>query len=269
MFEHKGDGKMKKLRLLTLFFVLNILISQLIIGRDFIIAGIPEEPNRWIESNGKLAGIDIDIIDYIMKKMNISYKIILESSSTRLEAESQKNNPSYDMVFTFSKKPEREKYLIYPTESHIDFSWNFFIKKGDEGKYKFDKLSDLKGLRIGATKGFAYTEEFWKAGESGALTLDTIVKNEFQMDKLLAGRIDAVPLNTKTTLYEIKKNGLSREITYLPKPLKSTQYYNTFVKKSNYPNLEEIIKKYDVILKEMKRDGTLKNILEKYGISQY
>lgn len=259
---------MKKFRLFVLFFIINSFIFQIVSARDFIIAGIPEEPNRWLDNTGTPKGIDVDIIEYIMKKMNVPYQIILEQSSARLEAESKKDWSYYDMVFTYSKNPERELYLIYPKESHIEFSWNFFVKKENEGKYKFDKLSDLKGVEIGATKGFSYTYEFWQAGIDGTLTLDVIVKNELQLDKLLAGRIDMVPLNTKATLYEMKKAGITG-VSYLPKPLKSSFYYNTFVKKSTYPHMDELIKKYDEILKEMKKDGTLKKILEKYGISQY
>lgn len=257
---------MKKIILMMVLFI--VVMSNSVIARDLIIAGIPEEPNRWINKNGKMVGIDVDIIDYIMKKMNISYKIILENSSARLEAMLRKDKPEYDMVFTYSKSVDREKYLKYAEESHISFSWNFFILKSNEKKFKFDSYADLKGLKIGITKGMSYSDEFWEAVEEGTLTVDEIVKNELQLDKLLKKRIDAVPLNTKTTLYEAKREGVLGEITYLPKSIKEKPYYNTFVKKSDYPRLEEIEKKYDEILKQMKKDGTLKKILLKYGITE-
>jgi len=234
--------------------------------REFIIAGIPEEPNRWFDANGKMVGIDIDIIEYIMKKMEIPYKIILESSSARLEANWMSDQPPYDLVFTYSHKAERETYLYYAKESHIEFSWNFFIKKEDEGKYKFEKWEDLKPYKIGATQGISYSDEFWKAHADGLFDLDIVQKNEIQMDKLLAKRIDMVPLNTQATLCEAKKNGFLDKISYLPKPIKSKPYYNTFVKKSSYPDLNGIMVKYDEILKEMKADGTLKSLLSKYGL---
>ncbi|OHD26795.1 MAG: hypothetical protein A2086_00875 [Spirochaetes bacterium GWD1_27_9] len=254
------------MRLTIIAFFIFIMVSINLNARDFVIVGIPEEPNRWIDEKGNMVGLDIDIITYIMKKLNIPYKIILEASSARMEFNWQSDKPSYDLVLTYSKKPEREVYLIYAKESHIDFSWNFFLRKEDAGKYKFEAFNDLKGVKIGATKGFSYSDEFWKAYDDGILTLDVITKNELQMDKLLAKRIDLMPLNTQATLYEAKRGGFLDKITYLPKPIKSKPYYNTFVKKSNYPNLAEIIKKYDEILKEMKKDGTLKTILAKYGL---
>ena len=234
--------------------------------REFIIAGIPEEPNRWFNENNEMVGIDIDIIKYVMGKINIPYKIILEASSARLEANWMSDTPPYDLVFTYSQKKEREVYLTYAKESHIDFSWNFFIRKEDEGKYKFEKYEDLASYKIGATQGISYSDEFWKAHTDGILNLEIIQKNEIQFDKLLAKRIDLVPLNTQATLYEAKKKGMLDKIAYLEKPIKSKPYYNTFVKKSNYPNLNVVIVKYDEILKEMKADGTLKKMLSNYGL---
>ena len=68
-----------------LFSILSILfISHFSYSKDFVIAGISEKPNRWQNSAGKYQGLDIDIVDNIMKKIGITYVIILENSSPRL-----------------------------------------------------------------------------------------------------------------------------------------------------------------------------------------
>lgn len=255
---------MKKIIPLTMLGI--VLIFNFSFARDFIIAGIPEEPNRWVDVDGNYRGIDIDIIDYIMNKMGIKYKIILEDSSMRLKKKWEMNEPEYDMVFTYSKKKEREEKLYYAKESHIFFSWNLFYRKKDEGKYKFETFEDLKGLKIGMTKGFSYTAEFWEAAEKGLFEKDIVVRNKLQIKKLLGGRFDLVPLNTQVTLYEAKENNFLNLIGYLKKPIKSKPYYNTFVKASDYPDLDKIREYYDIILKEMKEDGTLDEMLAKYGL---
>ncbi|HPO49898.1 MAG TPA: ABC transporter substrate-binding protein, partial [Spirochaetota bacterium] len=94
---------------------------------------------------------------------------------------------------------------------------------------------------------------------------DEVVKDELQITKLLNGRIDMAPLSTSTTLYKASKNGYLDKITYLPKPMKSEAYYNTFVKKSDYPGLKDIIKNYDAILSRMKAEGILQKIRDKYN----
>lgn len=257
---------MKKLYLL--FNLLFFLAYQNVFSRELIIAGIPEEPNRWIDTSGKVVGLDVDIIDYIMKELGIKYKIVIESSSARLDSLAQKDKPSYDMIFTYSKNSDRERYLYYPNESHITFSWNFFVLKENRDKFKFNSYSDLKGAKIGITKGFSYSEDFLNAIKKENLNVDEIVKNELQITKLLQKRIDMVPLNTKATLYEAKREGIDNQISYLPKPIVSKTYYNTFVKKSDYPNIDVIRFQYDEVLKRMKKDGTLKKILSKYGMDE-
>lgn len=252
-----------------LLLILSLLfISNFSYSKNLVIAGIPEKPNRWQDSAGNYQGIDVDIVDYIMKKMGITYVITLEDSSTRLTKNWKSKTPDYDMVFTYSKKTEREEYLYYADESHISISWHLFYLTQNEGKYKFDRFDDLKDLRIGVTKGFAYTPEFLEIANSGLFRKDAVVKNQLQIKKLLKNRIDLVPLNTLATLYESKLKGYRDKISYLEKPLKSKPYYNTFVKASNYPNIDKIRLEYDAILKRMKKDGTLAQILAKYGMTK-
>ncbi len=250
-----------------LFAFIYFSIIYPVYSRDFLIIGIPEEPNRWIDKSGKAVGIDIDIIDYIMKKMGIKYKVSLINSSSRLESLEKNNITNCDMIFTYSKNKDREVYLIYPKESHIEFSWNFFYLKENEGKYKYDSIKDLKGLKIGITKGFSYTPEFWNAVDSGLFQADIVIQNSLQLPKLSKKRFDLVPLNTIATIYQLKKDGQLSQYSYLPKPLTNRAYYNVFVKSSDYPNMPEIIKQYDYILSEMKKDGTLENIYKKYGLN--
>ncbi|HOV14900.1 MAG TPA: transporter substrate-binding domain-containing protein [Spirochaetota bacterium] len=255
---------MKKIILVLLLVFLCSL--EVINARDLIIGGKPSELNRWFdEKSGKYTGFDVEIIDYVMKKLGISYQIVLENSSARLEQGWQLDKPFYDMVFTYSWKKEREKYLIYPSESHTVIDWNLFIRKEDEGKYKFETYNDLKGLKIGYTKGNSYTEDFFTALKNGIFEGDEVVKEELQIVKLLNGRINMVPLSKLSALYQAKNEGYIDKISYLPKPMKSEPYYNTFVKKSDYPNLSLLVKKYDETLKEMKKSGVFDEISKKYG----
>jgi len=107
-------------------FALLLLLSIFAWTRELVIAGIPEEPNRWKTAEGKIVGIDVDVIDCIMKKLDIPYRIELVDSSARLEANAKAVPAVYDMIFTYSIVQERLKYFFYAKESHISFNWNFF-----------------------------------------------------------------------------------------------------------------------------------------------
>lgn len=244
------------------------LLSLLAFGaqaRELVIAGIPEKPLRWVDAQGKLVGFDVDVIDHILKKLKLDYRIELVDSSARLERNARAQPSPYDLVFTFSHTDERHTFLWYPKESHISFNWNFFLRKEDEGKFSFNSYADLAPLTIGITRGMAYSDEFLRAIAEIPLKVDTVATNKLQLDKLLAGRFDLVPLNTKATLYEARERGILERIAYLPKPIKDKPYFNTFVMSSSYPQLQELIPQYDAELRQMHHDGSLAHIMTKYG----
>jgi polar amino acid transport system substrate-binding protein len=226
-------------------------------ARDLVILATPEEPYKFIE-NGEHKGIDIEVIDEVMRRLGLSYTVELIESGARIQQEAVSGRA--DMLLLFSKKPERMEFLYYPQESYIDISWHFFIRAADEGKVKFENFQDLGGLQIGITQGFSYTPEFLGAG----LNFQTVPRNTLQIGMLMARRIDAVPMNTISTLYEEKKAGRLDALSYLPKPLITKPYYNVFAKASSYPDIEGLVARYDETIRAMKADGTLDAILVKY-----
>lgn len=236
--------------------------------RELVIGGIPEAPLRWQAADGQFKGYDIEIIDHIMKRLRIPYRIELVDSPARLVRNAQAKPSPYDMVFSHSYTHDRVAYLRYPGQSHVRFHWNFFLRKEDEGKFVFNRYRDLVGIPIGVTRGFAYSEEFLRAITEVPLTVDVVATNKVQLDKLLAGRFDLVPLNTKSTLWEARERGVLPRISYLPNPIKDRPYYNAFVKSSSYPRMAALIADYDNALLEMKRDGSLVRIQARYGFDK-
>lgn len=236
--------------------------------RDLRVIGVIDEPNRWLDGADRPVGIDVDILAELMQRLGLHYQLVLTSSALRALDSCQQPHPSVDMYLTLSYRPEREAWLLYPSQSHISFRWNFFALQEALPRLHFERYEDLKGLRIGVTKGFAYTPEFWRAVEQVPLRIDSMVKNELQLDKLLKGRIDLVPLNTSLTLYQLQKQGLQERVGFLPKPLADKPYYNVFCRGSDYPDLPSLVQRYDAVLQEMQQDGTLARIYARYGIVQ-
>jgi len=217
----------------------------------------PEEPYKFVE-NGVHKGIDIEVIDEVMRRLGLTYTVELIESGTRIQQEAMSGRA--DMLLLFSKKPERMEFLLYPEESYIDISWNFFVRAEDEDKIIFKDFQDLSGLQIGITQDFSYTPEFLNSG----LNFQSVPRNTLQIGMLLAKRIDAVPMNTISTLYEEKKAGRLDKLSFLVKPLITKPYYNVFAKASSYPDIEDLVARYDQTIREMKADGTLEAILVKY-----
>lgn len=233
--------------------------------RPFMIGGIPERPLKF-EENGKIQGIDIEILEYIMKQMDIKYQIVLVKSSKRLKRswESDKSG-MFDMFITFSQKKSRLPFLYFPEESHLSLTWNFFIRKEDEGKITYSgAFTDFKGYTMGMTEGVAYTDALWKAAIDGTIGVDYTVSHTLQIEKLLRKRVDVIPCNSMVMLYEARQDGYAQKISFLENPLKKQKYYNAFAKNSSYPGIEKIKKQYDIELRKMKEAGIIENILKKY-----
>jgi polar amino acid transport system substrate-binding protein len=55
---------------------------------------------------------------------------------------------------------------------------------------EWTSFKDFKGLRIGATRDFSYTDEFWRLAEKGVLTLDVANNDTSNFAKLIEKRID-------------------------------------------------------------------------------
>lgn len=249
---------MRKLPLLCLLFPLWLQAKELVIG------GTLEPPLKFLDDKAQPGGLDVDVVTAIFNKLKIPIKIELTDAGARLTRNAETG--VYDLVMTHSYKPERESYLLYPQQSHLRHSWHFFVRKDDLGKIRYRTLADLKPWRIGVTKDFSYTPELTAAMADPAYRFQVIPINQLQLRKLIARRIDVVPMSLVTAFAQIREEGLEGKLDYLPKPLKSSPYYHVWCKARADADTPALMAAYDAELLHMKRDGRLKALYDKYGI---
>lgn len=244
-------------RLKIIFPIILFVFSLPAYPRLFTVIASPQAPHKYIE-NEVAKGIDVEVIGHVLDRLHIKYQIKFIKSAARIVQEAKAGRA--DMILLFSKNESRLQYLRYPTESYIDLSWNFFILEENADKINYQSVADLQGLRVGITKNISYTPGFLEA----ELNFDLASKNELQIKKLLSKRIDIVPLNTISTLYEAKRQGYIDKLTYLPKPIKSKAYYNVFSIASQHPDKQKVMAHYDRLIKELKDKKVIAAILAKY-----
>ncbi len=234
-----------------------LVFTCTVYAKDFRIIGEPG-PLWKYEKNGKIEGIDVDVVRAIMDEIGIPYQIQLIEATARGVHMAKKGEA--DMLIAKAFEEERTEYLVYPQESYRKAVWKFFMRKEDEGKIQFESYDDVRHLTIGATQNYAYSKEFWEAG----LTLDVITRNDFQMKKLLAKRTDLFPNMVVNTLQRAKLEGFDDKISMLPKPVATLLLYNTFTVNSTYPDKEKIQAEYDRVARKLKDNGTIQMIMERY-----
>ena len=244
-------------RLKIIFSIILFVFSVPAYPRLFTIIANPQAPHKYIEKGGA-KGIDIEVIGHVLDRLHIKYKLKFIKSDARIVQEAKAGRA--DMILLLSKNESRLQYLHYPKESYIDIRWNFFILKENAGTINYNSFADLKGLRVGITNNISYTPAFLHAD----LDFDRVSKNELQIKKLLNKRIDIVPLNTISTLYEAETQGYTDKLAYLPKLLKSKAYYNAFCIASQHPDKQKVMAHYDQMIRELKDEKIIAGILDKY-----
>ncbi|ENY71667.1 glutamine transport system substrate-binding protein [Aeromonas diversa CDC 2478-85] len=247
-----------------LWLLFLLLLAPWLYAKPLVVGGTLEAPLKYLDEEGRPAGLEIDILTAIFGAMKQPFRVELTDSGARLTRNAESG--VYDMVFTHSYKPERERYLIYPQQSHLRHSWHFFVRKEDLGRIRFDRLSDLKPWRIGLTKDFAYTPEINAIEGDPAWRVQMVTMNDLQLRKLVMKRIDVVPMPLVTAFAQIQAEGMEGKVDYLPHPFKSSPYFNVWCKARADDQTPALMQAYDAELLRMKRDGRLRALYEKYGI---
>jgi polar amino acid transport system substrate-binding protein len=116
--------------------------------RGTLIAGLRNDfpPAAYLNANGDWVGFEIDLMDYIVKKLGVKLKLEVVTSRTRIP---MLVNGNVDMVMAVMN-PTRERAQV------IDFTQPYFLGgqallvKKDSG---IKNVDDLAGKKVGTTQG--------------------------------------------------------------------------------------------------------------------
>lgn len=226
-----------------------------IINRNLLIAGVKQDagPFGFLNEKGELEGFDIDVAKYIAKNLTGSeknVKFVTVTSNTRIEAVT---SGEVDMVIATMTNTESRRYLV-------DFSIPYYVAgqtamvPDDSKIYTFSDLKDKTTIVVlGSTSeqnlrrviptarivGYSDYKEAFKAlkdGKGDALSTD---------DTIISGFI------SKNEGYRALKNRIS------------TEHYSIGIKQTDDKCLKQSL---DSIITEMKNNGTLKHLKEKWDL---
>ena len=210
-------------------------------------------PFQWEEA-GKVTGIDADIIREVCRRLKIEVEFQVMSWKKALKS-AENGDVSGLAASLYNEK--RAEYLYYTKESvHIQKNI-IMIRKGNNIKIKgFD---DLKNIKIGVVRDFSYGPEF-----DSIRGLDKVVcTDQKQLVQLLAaGRVDAAMGSQMPLMFNARQLGVqdALEVAYVV-----TEYpaYSVFSKASGEKG-ELLARKFDTILREIKKEGLVQKIMDNY-----
>ncbi|WP_126581243.1 ABC transporter substrate-binding protein [Tengunoibacter tsumagoiensis] len=213
-----------------------------------------------------LIGFEQEIADAIAKLMGISQKHV-ETDYAQMEQALQAGN--FDVVINgWEATEDRQKTEIF-TQSYYHYGQQIVVRTNDPrfaNKTQDDTLSltDLHGYKVGTGAGFKAETLL---ADDKAITLQSY-DPDLPFNDLALGRIDAVLIDLPTVAYFVQGAGpggqKNKDLKLIGKPFALGDYV-IGLNKSN-PNAETLRKELDQALTELKSNGTLRQIYQKWNL---
>jgi len=138
----------------------------------------------------------------------------------------------------------------------ISFSTIVFLVRKEYKGPPLTSFENLRGLKVGAVKGYASSDSLIKQG----IKLDLSVNDTAALKKLASGRIDVFNTQLEVIQYLSLSLGMRDRFKWFVQ-LKMN-YHLGFSKK--WPDVEKLVSRFNKGLKSIKEDGTYDRIHNKY-----
>lgn len=217
-----------------------------------------DKPKTFVDENGQLTGYDVEVIKAINAKLP-EYQFQFEGmdqSAMLLGVESDKYAMASDGLF---KNPDREKKFLFPEENHGLSLVKLVVKKDRNDINSLEDLTDKKLVPLPSNWGtYSIVKEYNAKNPDKQVKLETIdtLADADAYKWVNSGKYDAY-LTPFEPFAEIQKS-LNLNLK-LSKAVAKVPTYIIFNK-----NQTELKNKVDQALKELKQDGTLSRLSEKW-----
>lgn len=216
-------------------------------------------PFAFADENNQLTGFDVDVLQEVGERLD-GYTIKFVATpwdSMFLSLESNKIQAIADQVAVTEQR--QEKYL-FSDESY--FSAETVIVTNKENDH-VESLKDLEGKKVGALAGDSYTLILEKYNETAENEIKLVYSESGNPSEILqdiqTGRLDAY-VNDPIMIHKVIDK-FDLDLKIVGQPIVNDAIGVVFKKDEDGKNLKALI---DPILKEMKADGTLAQLSEKW-----
>ena len=207
-----------------------------------------------IDNNGRISGIDVDIIKMAGADLGIDIEFSLMPWA-RLEIQLKAGH--VDCVAAYFRTPEREAYMHFTGIPLHVTSYSLFVN-AERSDTDFERIEDWQ---VGINRGFKTTQEFELAEADGRVSRVDLNSTQQGFVMLNLKRIDAVLTDVHVGQYLVKLNYPGKMSTMKPS-FRSTPAYFVFAKKDKFKTL---IPKFDGVLMKMMIDGRYKKVFDSYA----
>lgn len=204
-------------------------------------------PYEYVDDNGKIVGIDAEIAQAIADKLGMKLEIKdmeFESLAPAVKAK------SIDLALAGMTVTDERKQSVNFSDSYSTGVQVVIVKENSEIK----TVDDLKGKKIGVQAGT--TGDAYCSNDFGEENVKQFSNGSLAVAALANGQVDCVVIdNEPAKNYVAANSGLKiLDTEYV------TEDYAIAISKDN----DDLLKKVNDALKELKDDGTVGKIVGKY-----
>lgn len=213
-----------------------------------MVGGIPyvyEDP----KNKGNYIGFEMDIANAIAGHLGVKQQMVIKAWDT-LIPELQKG--SFNMAMNGIENTEDRRNMVLFSHPYYFYSQQITVRKETKG---INSLADLKGKKVATLSGTAAEDILRSAGNVKVLTNPEII---YSYKDLEDGKVDAVLLDTPIAA---AYGAANPKLKNVGESFGEGKYVIAFRKEDT--SLTDAVNN---ALEEMKKNGELKAILEKWGI---
>lgn len=207
-------------------------------------------PFTFMDGN-KVQGFEVDVWNELGKRLGYSIEYKTASFSGLF---GMLDSDKIDVIANQITITDERKEKYYFSDPYVESGAQIVVNKSSD---KIKSIDDLKNKRIGVDLGSNY-EELLKEKNTGA-NIITYQSTDAAFNDLIIGRIDAVVIDKISALININEKKLPLQLAGEP----FEKVVNSFVLKKTDENVE-LIKQVNKVLNDMKEDGTLEQISNKW-----
>lgn len=204
------------------------------------------EPFEY-RDNGEITGIDVEIAQALAEKMGVELKIEDMAFDSLVGAI---GSGKIDFIAAgMTADPDRDKNVDF-SDGYYDAYQAIIVKEGSDIKGS----ADLAGKKIGVQQGT--TGDIYCSDEVEGAEVSRYSKGSEAILDLINGKIDCVVIDNFPAMKFVSKN---EGLTILEDKITS-ETYSIAVGEGD----EKLLAEVNAVIKELKADGTLDAIIQKY-----
>jgi polar amino acid transport system substrate-binding protein len=216
------------------------------------VVGDNNAPFNYLEQ-GQLKGIGVDVAREVTKRAGLT--LAAEPLPWARALATAREEKSV-LILTVARTPERETQFAWigPIADREIWLWRLTSRPDVDPK----TFADIKNFHVGDTLNNASVESLKEKG----IDVELVSRDDQNGKKMLAGRIDLVPLNAFFVKPFATESGMAPDQLQPVMLLSKSGGYYLALKKDTDP---ELVRKLDAAFETLKADGTLKAIIARWN----